>query len=56
MPKSEWYAAMRERFLTSLERFTDEEIEAGIVELEQEYCTQDLIEVETEFRIVILTK
>ena len=54
MPKSQWLVAMRKRFLTAMEKLTEEDIEQGIAELEKEYCNHDVIEVEMEFKIAIL--
>lgn len=55
VPKSEFYAALRNRYLIHLEQFTDEEIEAGIAELEKEYNC-DTIELEIDLIVCIVTK
>ena len=56
LPKAQWYAGLRDRFLTKLECFTDEEIEEGIRELENEYSGQDVLEIETGCTFALVTK
>ena len=43
--KSQWYKMIRDRYMSHLETFTDEEIEAGIKELEVTFKNQDVIEI-----------
>ena len=56
IPKSQWYAGLRDRFLTKLGKFTDEEIEEGILELEKKYGNQDILEIEAGFKFALITK
>lgn len=48
MPKARWYDMLRNRFMSNLQDFTDEEIENGIAELEQKFEKQDSIEFRDE--------
>ena len=56
LPKRQWYAALRDRFLTKLENFTDEEIREGICELERDYSSQDVLEIESGCTFALVTK
>lgn len=44
MPKERWYGMLRNRFMSNLQNFTDDEIEAGIAQLELTYQNQEVIE------------
>lgn len=44
MPKERWYGMLRNRFMSNLQNFTDEAIEAGIAQLEHTYKNQETIE------------
>lgn len=44
MPKERWYGMLRNRFMSNLQHFTDQEIEEGILQLEQTYGKGEMIE------------
>ena len=55
--KEEWYRKLRGRYRAVLELFTDEEIEAGITELEQSRLKDtDLVIFENKYRYFIAVK
>lgn len=41
--KERWYGMLRNRFMSNLQNFTDEEIEEGIVQLEKTFGTETVI-------------
>ena len=56
IPKTECYAALRDRYITHLEQFTDQEIEEGILELDREYPNQEVMELNIELIVCVVTK
>ena len=55
--KEEWYRKLRGRYRTVLESFTDEEIEAGITELEQSRLKNtDVVKFENKYQYFIAVK
>ena len=55
--KEEWYERIRGRFGSILELFTDEEIEAGIAELEQTTLkSTDVVNYENKFKFLVAVK
>lgn len=44
MPKERWYGMLRNRFMSNLQNFTDDAIEAGIAQLERIYRDKEVIE------------
>ena len=55
--KTQWYAKLRGRYSSVLKGFTDEEIEAGIAELEQTTLKNtDVIQSETNLHYVVAMK
>ena len=54
--KTLWYSALRGKFMSSLHHFTDDEIEGGILELEQEVSNQETLDFEIVYESLIITK
>jgi ubiquinone/menaquinone biosynthesis C-methylase UbiE len=54
--KSDWYDAIRMRFVSMLEEFSDEEIEQGIKELEEKFQGQDVLKFDMLLKGLIVTK
>jgi SAM-dependent methyltransferase len=52
MPKERWYGMLRNRFMSNLQNFTDQEIEEGILQLEQTYGKREMIEFRDEIIFV----
>lgn len=44
MPKERWYGMLRNRFMSNLQNFSDDEIEEGIEQLEKTFKNQEMIE------------
>lgn len=55
LPKKSWYEMLRHRFMSDLSIFSDEEIEAGIVEIEQTY-PEEIINIIDNLIFITATK
>lgn len=56
IPKEHWYEMLRHRFMSDLGSFSDEEIEAGINEIEASYATEESIDIIDRLIFIIATK
>ena len=54
--KELWYNGLRRRCFSGLERFSDEDIEQGIKELEEEYSNKDILKFGLDIEGIILRK
>ena len=54
--KSVWYDSIRNRFMSSLKTFSDQELEQGINELEERFKDQDILDLELAFEGIVITK
>ena len=54
--KSEWYEGIRKRYVSSLEKFSDEEIEEGIKELEEEFKDKETLLFDVILEGILVTK
>ena len=54
--KELWYEAIRNRLATVLLNFTDEELEIGIEELEEEFADRHVIKFDLAMQVIVLTK
>lgn len=54
--KELWYKSIRTRLSSFLSRYTDEELEEGINELEKEYKDQTVVKLETTISVLIVSK
>lgn len=56
LSKEQWYKMLRKRFMSDLGKFSDIEIEAGILELQRTYPQQDWVPVEEQLILIVATK
>ena len=54
--KSLWYDCIRNRFMSSLQTFSDQELEEGIDELEEKFKDQDILRLDLAFEGILITK
>ena len=54
--KELWYEAIRNRFISTLQRFTDAELEEGIKEMEKEFAGQNVLKLDLDMIGAIVTK
>lgn len=54
--KSLWYDCIRNRFVFTLLKFSDAELEQGIAELEEEFKDQDILRFDATMEAIIITK
>ena len=54
--KSLWYECIRKRFMSSLDKFSDEELEEGIKELEEEFKDRDTLLFDVILEGILVTK
>lgn len=56
IPKLQWYKSLRERFMSHLSNFSNDEIEIGIKELEEKFKDKKTIDVVDTIIFILLTK
>ena len=56
MDKELWYRSIRNRLSSSLRRFSDEELEQGIEELEREFKGKDMLMFDLALEGLIISK
>ena len=54
--KELWYEAIRNRFISTLQKFTDAELEEGIEEMEKEFAGQNVLKLDLDMIGAIVTK
>lgn len=53
MPKERWFAMVRSRFWSTFSKFSDAELEAGIVELEASHAGVDCVTFREELLLLV---
>ena len=60
MKKTKWYSMLRERYMSNLKMFTEDEVEAGIMELEREhFCgvlEDDIVTIKDNIVLIVACK
>jgi len=56
LPKQQWFAMIRDRFWSTFSYFNDEELQAGIAELEEEYADQHYLSFAEELVFITAIK
>ena len=56
LDKTRWFEKIRQRFMSNLANFNDEEIEQGLRELEEEYKTKETLDFTDRLVFIVGTK